>query len=218
MLRRLGIFASAVAFPLLCLICVGDNAGAIQSALRGSVQSALAAAPIAGVQVKADGRDITLLGQVKSEAEKTQAGTLATMLPGIRTVDNQLLVQTGPAAAASAAQVRLDQILRKKIEFQTGSEVLLPASTPVLQEALAVLKESPEIQVRIEGYTDNAGAAQANRVLSRRRAQAVANWFASNGVAATRMKFEGFGPDRPVGPNDTEAGRALNRRVEIIAE
>jgi outer membrane protein OmpA-like peptidoglycan-associated protein len=218
MLQRLGIFASAIAFPLLCLMCVGDHAGAIQSTLRTSVEAALSAAPIAGVQVRADGRDITLLGNVKSEEEKAKAGTLAALLPGVRSVDNELTVQSGPSDAARAAQVRLNQILRKKIEFQSGSDIILPASTPVLQEALKVLKESQQVSVRIEGHTDNAGPAEVNRELSRKRAQAVVNWFATNGIAAQRMKFEGFGPDRPIGSNDTEEGRALNRRVEIIAE
>ena len=164
--------------------------------------------------VKADGRDITLTGKVPSEDEKSKAGQIAMALPGVRTVDNQLVV----GADVKAVQTQLNKILLdKKIEFETSKSAILPSSTPVLEEVLSVLKKAPQLSVSINGHTDNSGDPAANRVLSQQRAQAVVDWLAKSGVAANRMKAAGFGPDKPIATNATPEGRAQNRRVEIIA-
>lgn len=101
------------------------------------------------------------------------------------------------------------------ILFASGSDRLLPASRTVLNKILAVLEEDPGLGVRIEGHTDDVGDRTSNLDLSRRRAAAVAAWLAERGIQADRMSTDGFGPDRPVAPNDSAANRALNRRVEL---
>jgi len=166
------------------------------------------------VNVKTDGRDITLTGVVVSEDVKSKAGVLAMTLPGVRTVDNQLTIGSG----AAAVQADLDKILlARKIEFESGKSVILPVSTPVLTEVAAVLTKAPQLTVTINGHTDNAGDPAANRSLSQARALAVVTWLGEHGVAAGRMKANGFGPDKPVTSNATPEGRAQNRRVEILA-
>jgi outer membrane protein OmpA-like peptidoglycan-associated protein len=214
MIAKLLAVVSALGFPILCLNCIPTHSLQIASLLQSTVSASLAAAPVRGVTVKADGRDMTLTGRVASEADKTKAYSLAMLIAGVRTVDNQLTVQP----EAKIIQTQINQILlSKKIEFETGKNILLPASIPVLTEVLAVLEQAPVLTLEIDGHTDNSGVAADNKVLSQARAQAVVDWLAQHGVAKDRMKAAGFGPDKPLVPNTTLEGRAKNRRVEIVA-
>lgn len=232
MLRSLGIFAGLVAFPFLCYHCVTADGPAIQSRLKSIVATAEATAAVTGVDVVADGREITLTGTVPTQEMRVRAGFIASALPGVRTVDNQLTVappqtalpsaspSTPPPAppAATAVQEQISKILLdKRIQFETAKDVLLPVSIPVLDEVASVLKRAPQLTVTIEGHTDNVGDADANRALSNARARAVVQWLGQHGIDQSRLHAEGFGPDRPVAPNTTLEGRARNRRVDIIA-
>ncbi|GLC24850.1 OmpA family protein [Roseisolibacter agri] len=116
------------------------------------------------------------------------------------------------AALESSGRVTADGIL-----FDTNSDRLRAESTPVLQEIAAMLAAHPELRVAIEGHTDDAGAAAANQSLSERRAAAVRRHLVTTlGVDAARLTSAGFGATRPVAPNDSEANRQRNRRVELV--
>lgn len=108
-------------------------------------------------------------------------------------------------------------LFNKKIEFEIASATIRVTSYPILDEIAKVLLANPQIkQMRIEGYTDNAGDAMFNRLLSKRRAEAVRRYLVQNGkVKEGRLSAAGFGPAKPIAPNDTEDGRAKNRRVEL---
>ena len=214
MLAKLGTLVTAVAFPLLCLHCITSDGQQIADLLRGGLTASLKSANINDVDVKADGRDIILTGRAPSEEIKTKAGQLALTMPGVRTVDNQLVV----APDVKTVQTQLDKILLdKNIEFETSKSVILPVSTPILEEVLSVLNKAPGLSADIFGHTDNQGDPASNRALSQIRAQAVVGWMTQHGIAANRLKATGFGPDKPIAPNTTPEGRAKNRRVEIIA-
>ena len=214
MLAKLGSLITALAFPLLCLHCISTDALQIATTLKSTLTAALTSAGIGGVDVKADGRDITLAGKVPTEEVKSKAGETAMLFPGVRTVDNQLVV----IGDIKAVQAQLDKILlNKKIEFQVGKNIILPASTPILEEVLSVLTKYPQLSTDIHGHTDNDGDANFNRLLSQARAQAVVDWMTLHSVTRDRMKAAGFGPDKPIAPNTTLEGRAKNRRVEIVA-
>lgn len=214
MLTKLASLAIAGALPFLCLNCLSSHAPLIQQSVKTLSSTALEGASIKGVKVDADGRDVVLRGVVGSEAEKAKAGAIAFATFGVRSVDNQLVV----GASAATVQTKLNEILlRKKIEFETAQDVILPASTPVLEEALGVLKQAPQLSITINGHTDSRGDAAANKDLSARRARAVAQWFQGHGIEAGRLASAGYGAEKPIDTNDTEAGRAKNRRVEIIA-
>ncbi len=224
MLRSLAVFAALLAFPFICYRCITADGPAIQSILQANVARAEAAASIPGVTVGADGREIVLTGIVANEEVRQRAAVVAMALPGVRTVDNRLTLAPPaappPPAAPSAAQVqqRINTILiDKRIEFESGKDVLLPRSLPVLEEVEAVLKQAPQLAVTIEGHTDNVGDPVMNRTLSQARAQTVVRWFSDRGIAPARLQSAGFGPDRPIAPNTTAAGRAQNRRVAITA-
>ena len=78
-----------------------------------------------------------------------------------------------------------------------------------------LLRENPGVRIEVSGHTDNVGSAAVNRTLSRNRALSVRNYLVSQGIAAERVQYNGYGFDRPIAPNTTEEGRAANRRVEI---
>ncbi len=123
-----------------------------------------------------------------------------------------------PAAQKQLVAIRQDRIeLKDLVYFDTGKATIQARSNTLLDQIAKVLNEHPEIvKVIIEGHTDDRGAAEVNRTLSQQRAEAVRDYLTQKGVAADRLEPKGFGPDRPVQPNTTAAGRAANRRVDFI--
>jgi OmpA-OmpF porin, OOP family len=107
--------------------------------------------------------------------------------------------------------------LFKQVEFEFGQSAILPRSYPILDEVARLLKANPDIKrLDIEGHTDNVGTEEFNESLSRTRAAAVKDYLAKRGgVEAGRLTFKGFGATRPLASNDTDEGRAQNRRVEL---
>jgi OOP family OmpA-OmpF porin len=101
------------------------------------------------------------------------------------------------------------------ITFKTGSANILPGSFAVLDRAVTVLKEFPDIKLEIQGHTDNRGKADYNRDLSQRRAESVRTYLVSRGIAAERLTAVGYGMDQPVADNASESGRSKNRRTEF---
>jgi OOP family OmpA-OmpF porin len=105
------------------------------------------------------------------------------------------------------------------IYFDTGKAILKPESQPTLQEISKLLKADPALKLYVVGHTDNTGLFDANMKLSVDRAAAVVNSLISQfAVNATRLKACGDGPTCPVASNDSEQGRALNRRVELVKQ
>ncbi|MBX7077551.1 MAG: OmpA family protein [Nannocystaceae bacterium] len=101
------------------------------------------------------------------------------------------------------------------IEFDFRKDTIRKISRPVLDKAVAVLKEFPEVKVNIIGHTDNVGLPEFNLDLSRRRAEAVKKYMVDAGIDPSRITTEGRGANDPDFPNDTEENRAKNRRIEF---
>ncbi len=113
--------------------------------------------------------------------------------------------------------VKDDNIVVDPIFFETNRAVLLPASIPVVQSIADIMNAHPEFEkVSIEGHTDDRGKPKTNLDLSARRANAVMKWLASQGVSAARLESHGYGQTRPIADNDSEEGRAKNRRVQFV--
>jgi outer membrane protein OmpA-like peptidoglycan-associated protein len=105
------------------------------------------------------------------------------------------------------------------ILFDTGQSVVKPESASALQEVVKLLKQDPKLKIYVVGHTDNVGALAGNLDLSRKRAEAVIKLLATQyAVAADRMQAFGNGPYAPVASNDSEDGRTLNRRVELVKQ
>jgi outer membrane protein OmpA-like peptidoglycan-associated protein len=123
-------------------------------------------------------------------------------------------VEPTPPAPAEVQEETID--LKEKVEFETDSAQLKEGSKPVLDGVVKVLKEHPEIlKIRIEGHTDSTSTPEHNQTLSEQRAAAVREYFTSQGIAAGRLSSKGLGQTKPIDDNNTESGRAANRRVEI---
>src|SRR5947209_6537103 len=101
------------------------------------------------------------------------------------------------------------------INFDTGKATIQPSSESVLNEIVKLLQDNADLKLRVEGHTDNVGAAAANQTLSEKRAQAVVAWLTGHGIAANRLTAKGFGATKPVADNGTDEGKAKNRRVEL---
>jgi len=119
-----------------------------------------------------------------------------------------------PKAIVTGNQIKiLDQV-----KFKSASSRILPGqeSADVLMAVRAILVDQPNIKkVRVEGHTDSVGDARSNRKLSAGRAAAVVKWLVDHGIDRDRLEAQGFGPDRPIAPNVSPAGRRENRRVEF---
>jgi len=106
-------------------------------------------------------------------------------------------------------------LLSKSIYFKTASDKLKEESYKPLNEISGIMNEYPQSKYKIEGHTDSRGKAAYNLDLSKRRAKSVSNYLTGKNIDAVRIPSEGFGEEKPVKTNETEAGRQFNRRVEI---
>ncbi|RPJ08530.1 MAG: OmpA family protein [Deltaproteobacteria bacterium] len=105
------------------------------------------------------------------------------------------------------------------IYFDTGKSVIKPESEAALKEIAKLLKGNAGLKVHIVGHTDNVGGIEANMKLSQDRANAVVQALVGkHGIPATRLKAQGVGPFAPVASNDTDEGKAKNRRVELVKQ
>lgn len=106
--------------------------------------------------------------------------------------------------------------LDSDVNFAFDSAEIRPAAHQTLDQVASTLRENQNLRVRIEGHTDSVGSAEYNEGLSQRRADSVRDFLVSRGIAENRMTTRGFGESQPVATNETDEGRAQNRRVEIL--
>lgn len=133
-----------------------------------------------------------------------------------------ILLQQVPTIAntegGKTPEVKIEDkpIILKNVFFETGKADLMRQSMTELNKLKLLLQENPSMRIEIRGHTDNVGSDADNQILSEKRAKAVRDFLASNGIAAERLSFKGFGKMQPMGENDTEGGRAANRRTEFV--
>lgn len=101
------------------------------------------------------------------------------------------------------------------IYFKTGSAELDVNSEPLLNSVADIANRCPAAKIEVTGHTDSVGGREANKQLSEGRARSVVSYLAQRGIPASRIESAGYGDTRPIGPNDTEANRAKNRRIEF---
>lgn len=103
-----------------------------------------------------------------------------------------------------------------RLEFETGSANLKSSSIEQLKNIAEIMKAYPQVTLKLGGYTDNTGDANANLKLSQQRAKNTMNEIIKSGIDAKRLEAEGYGEQYPVADNATEEGRAKNRRIDIL--
>ena len=172
-------------------------------------------------RVSADGTTHVslLLATQANKASPATFGRVSALLDVIEsaTMDTGMVkVDAGAMARELAAtgHVALYGIL-----FDTNKADVKPESQPALQEIATLLKNDPALRLLVVGHTDNVGGFEANMALSQRRAASVLTELTTKyGIAATRLRPVGVGMAAPVEPNDSDAGRAKNRRVELVRQ
>ncbi len=103
----------------------------------------------------------------------------------------------------------------KGVHFDTAKWDIKPEFYPILEEVVTVLANNPDLDVEIEGHTDNSGSLEFNQKLSENRAKAIMEYFIKEGINPKRLPAKGFGLSQPIDTNDSPEGRAKNRRVEL---
>ena len=140
---------------------------------------------------------------------------------GIADKDDLCPDVAGPADNKGCPKITKEEVKQLKeyartIYFKTNSAEFTEKTYPILDAIVVIMKKYPTSRFRIEGHTDSVGSDQYNMELSQRRANAVKNYLISKGISAERLEAVGYGETRPIASNKTAAGRAKNRRVEII--
>jgi outer membrane protein OmpA-like peptidoglycan-associated protein len=137
-----------------------------------------------------------------------------------RYMDNQEATMRQQLAGVEGANIQrnadmLAVTFKSDVLFDTNSEALKAGSYDEISRVAQVLNQYPETTIMIAGHTDSTGSDTYNQQLSERRAMAVKNALTGQGVNPARMSTVGFGESKPIADNNTEAGRQINRRVEI---
>lgn len=146
-------------------------------------------------------------------------GRALVLLDVIETVPMETGMVTVDAAAMAKDIAATGRVALYGIYFDTDKADLKPESGPTLQEIAELLKQDPALKVYVVGHTDNVGGFDYNMRLSQRRAASVVdNLTTKHGIQPARLKAAAVGLLAPVAPNDTEEGRAKNRRVELVKQ
>jgi OOP family OmpA-OmpF porin len=171
-----------------------------------------------GGELKMSDGDVELKGSALYEraAEQIRTGIAANLPPGFQAKASLDVRPAGAGVDAAGCQQMFNQLLTSgRIYFQTGLANIDSASAGILDRLVAAGMRCPEVNFEVAGHTDSTGGDDINIDLSRRRAQAVTDYLTAAGLGATRMTAAGYGSTRPVASNETEEGRAQNRRIEF---
>lgn len=173
------------------------------------------------------GDTVTLTGTAPSEEVKAAVEAAATAAwPNVTIVNNITVKGPAPTTAATPSapaggagcgslQSDVTAALNAPINFETDGFTLTPATQQMLAAVAAKIKACPAAKIAVTGYTDNTGNDAINVPLSGNRAKSVGDYLVSQGVSAGEVTTSGLGAANPIAGNDTAAGRAQNRRVEI---
>ena len=102
------------------------------------------------------------------------------------------------------------------INFDFGKSVIRDESNPIIEQIVQMMKSNPDLKIGVEGHTDNVGSPASNKTLSEARAKSVVSAIVGQGISADRLSPAGYGQEKPIADNNTEEGRAKNRRVELV--
>ncbi len=108
------------------------------------------------------------------------------------------------------------RIVLRGVHFDFNKYDIRADSEPILDEAGRILKDNPDLVIHVDGYCDIIGSEEYNQRLSERRADAVAHYLEAHGISRSRLITRGFGKTNFIASNDTDEGRAQNRRVELV--
>ena len=137
---------------------------------------------------------------------------------GVYDNEDRCVTEAGPASNNGCPEEKVERVVRLEVDqvlFATAKSTILSESYPILDDIAKTLNDNPDYNLKVSGYTDNTGSESLNLRLSKLRAEACVDYLENKGIAEDRMSYQGYGEADPVADNDTEEGRAQNRRVEF---
>lgn len=190
------------------------DAGAF-GALAGSLKN------VKGLILQAFGNQVTLIGVAPdAKSKKAVLSAAGTAYPDAEVTSSGLLVGD-PSKAPTSCDATPNYVAMlttaNRIQFLRGT-LLTVASASEVNSIAAALKKCPSLKVEVAGNTDSSGGSSTNQALSLQRATVVKNRLVAQGVAATRITAVGNGETKPIASNDTDAGKLLNRRVDVTVK
>jgi len=159
--------------------------------------------------------------RMASVPDVSEGGTAAHLEIRLQSEKKPMIANVRFAEGCKPAKDALDtgKLITYGIRFDTGSDVVLPESAPVLRQVSGYMGQHPDVKLKIVGHTDNVGTAASNLDLSKRRAASVAKILAAQfGVDASRFTTDGMGDTQAIANNAKPEGRAMNRRVEFAKQ
>lgn len=214
MKRSLSLFAVLLVVLMLVSACAGPRNRTEKGAMIGTGVGAATGAVLG--QAIGRNTESTLIGA----AAGALVGGIAGGMIG-NYMDRQEQEMRQALAGVEAASIQRDQnvlavTFRSDVLFDFDSAVLKPGAYDEIDRVAGVLNNYPQTRIRVEGHTDSTGSETYNQQLSERRAMAVKNALVGRGVDPARIDVVGYGESKPIATNATEAGRQLNRRVNIV--
>ncbi len=216
-MNKLMIYTALVTLAVSgCATTSETDDGGSDKAVTGAIIGGI----IGGVAAHNTGkqsRQKTVLGAI---AGATAGGLIGNQMDKKETQLRQI------AAERDAREMEVERVREDLLKVSVSSEAsfdfdrytLKPEFKPTLNKVADVLYNDPNQRIQVVGHTDSKGAADYNMTLSKRRAQATADYLISQGVKASQVQVEGRGESEPRADNSTAAGRAQNRRVEIYLQ
>ena len=182
-----------------------------QSAMQAQ-QAQLDAANAQAAKAQADADRAK--AEAEAEAARARAAEANKSAQDANAIREKLRVQLNSVLATSESArgliVNMSDVL-----FDTAKYTLKPDTKISLAKVAGILQAYPGLKLQVEGYTDSVGGDDYNQKLSDARSRSVLAWIVQHGIVADRLSFKGYGKTHPVASNDTDEGRAKNRRVEI---
>lgn len=226
-----------VLLGILGYFCIYKHSPVIQSDIDARINTIFAEQGFEYIDINTDGRDITLSGEVASEAIKQQVDEYARNVLGVRTIDNQLTIYADEpkpeveqiqeviqapkvkSLSEQSCQQDFNALLdANQINFTTNSAEIDTSSSSLLSNLIATAKQCPEANIEIGGHTDSRGSDDFNLRLSQERASAVMTYLIDHGIESNRLKAVGYGESNPIADNESAEGLAKNRRIEFNIE
>ncbi len=216
-MKKYGVMIIVALMATGCVTTSDPNRHTKENAAAGAAIGALAGA-IIGYQGDHSG------GALRGALVGAAAGGALGAGTGIYMDKQQAEFERQLASERQAHQIEVERLknenlkitMNSEVSFDFNSSALKPAFTRTLQKVADILQRYPRTTIRIIGHTDNVGSAAYNQRLSEDRANSVAWSLEDAGVDPQRVSIEGRGESQPRASNDTEAGRQLNRRVEML--
>ena len=181
-----------------------------------------------GAEISIKNNEITLTGEVASQAIKASiTNNIRQFFSGnvnnLLSIKSTPIVESTPQIAAPAPVIKKDEcesqvanlLSTTKIVFASAKADISDESYELLNNIADIVKRCSQAEFEVAGHTDSNGRLQFNMELSRKRAQAVADYLIEQGLLANRFDVVGYGPNKPIASNDTDEGQAQNRRIEF---